>query len=276
MISPVLNKSGTISVTATVVDTRGRTATKTGSFTVYPYAPPVVTSVEAYRCNSNGTRNDATGTYAYVKASFACSSVNGHNSISGCTLTLSQVGGSYSVSRSLTSGTGVVVGGGSLGPDSVYRVTLAVTDAVGTTTNHVVDIPSAAYVMHIKKGGKAVGFGMAAGSDNTASFGWPVKLSTPLEVSQGGTGSTTAAGACSALGAVKKAGDTMTGTLNIQGGTNPGVVMYPANSSSINLAYVQADANGSASIAAWDDSAGDTRRMLELRKIGRASCRERV
>ena len=56
---------GTITVTAKVTDTRGRTATKTTTFYVYYYAAPYFSSVEAYRCNSSGTQDDATGTYAY-------------------------------------------------------------------------------------------------------------------------------------------------------------------------------------------------------------------
>jgi len=69
--------------------------------------------------------------------------------------------------------------------------------------------------MHIKKGGKAVGFGMAAGDDETVSFGWQIKLSSPLAIAQGGTGASTAANACAALGAVKKTGDTLSGNLSI-------------------------------------------------------------
>jgi len=56
---------GTITVTAKVTDTRGRTATKTTTFYVYYYAAPYFSSVEAYRCNSSGTQDDAAGTYAY-------------------------------------------------------------------------------------------------------------------------------------------------------------------------------------------------------------------
>ena len=69
--------------------------------------------------------------------------------------------------------------------DASYNVTLTLTDTVGTVSTYALVIPSAAYIMHIKKGGRAVGFGTAAGADETVTFGWPVKLNKPLEVSQG-------------------------------------------------------------------------------------------
>lgn len=95
-----------------------------------------------------------------------------------------------------------ILGSGSLVSDAAYQITITLTDTVGSVTTFTAEIRSAAYIMHIKKGGKAVGFGMAAGADQTVSFGWLIKLAQPLEVSQGGTGGTTPATACAALGAV--------------------------------------------------------------------------
>ena len=212
----LLYSSGTITVTAKITDSRGRTATKTTAFSVYAYSAPYFSSVESYRCNSSGTRDDVNGTYARILATFGRSTLNGSNNVS-CRLVMTQIGGSYSTSATLTSGTAVILGGGNLAVDASYSVTLTLTDTVGTVSTYALVIPSAAYIMHIKKGGRAVGFGTAAGADNTVTFGWPVKLNSPLEVSQGGTGSTAAASACSNLGAVKKAGDTMTGNLSISG-----------------------------------------------------------
>lgn len=67
---------------------------------------------------------------------------------------LAQVGGSYSTSATLTSGTAVILGGGNLAIDAVYEATLTLTDTVGTVSTYVVEISSAAYVFHVKKGGK--------------------------------------------------------------------------------------------------------------------------
>ena len=260
----ILYKTGTVNVTAKVVDTRGRMATKTTSFYIYPYAAPYFTSVEGYRCNSSGTRDDANGTYAYVKAGFNCYSVNSKNSVTG-SMTLKQVGGSYTTSKTITSGTANIVGAGNLASDATYQATLTLTDTVGSVTTYVVEIPSAAYIIHVKKGGRAVGFGMAAGEDNTVSFGWPVKLATPLEVEQGGTGGNSQATACAALGAVKKAGDTMTGDLNIQTSLYPSLKLKPTYNSTTNQTVFEGSYAGASSFASWEDSSGQNRRMLEVR-----------
>jgi len=207
-----LYQTGTITVTAKVTDSRGRTASKTTTFSVYGYSAPYYSSVTVYRCNSSGTRDDTGGTYAYLNVSFGCSTLSGSNTVTG-SVTLTQVGGSYSQTASLTSGIGRIMGSGSLAVDATYNARLTLTDTVGTVSVYDITIPSAAYVMHVKKGGKAIGFGTAAGDDNTVTFGWPVKLVSPLGIDQGGTGGSTAAAARANLGAVSKTGDTMTGDL---------------------------------------------------------------
>ena len=149
-----------------------------------------------------------------MKSAFSCYTLNGNNSVTG-SVVIKQVGGGNIASRSVVSGTGYVLGSGSLVSDATYQTVVTITDTLGSVTTYTGEINSAAYIMHIKKGGKAVGFGMAAGEDETVSFGWPIKLTAPLEIEQGGTGASTAANACAALGAVKKTGDTMTGNLSI-------------------------------------------------------------
>ena len=52
-----------------MTDSRGRTATKTTTFSVYAYSAPYFSSVESYRCTSIGARDDVSGTYARIKAS---------------------------------------------------------------------------------------------------------------------------------------------------------------------------------------------------------------
>lgn len=264
LTTSTIYKTGTITITAKVTDSRGRSATKSANFSVYSYGAPYYSTIEAYRCNSSGTRDEVNGAYAYLKVSFACYALNGSNNVTG-EVVLSQVGGSYTTSATLTSGTAVILGGGSLAVDAAYRATLTLTDTVGVVSSYVVEINSAAYIMHIKKGGKAVGFGMAAGEDQTVSFGWPVKLSSPLEVSQGGTGASSAASACANLGAVKKAGDTMTGNLSIQGSLYPSLYLLPTHNGTTNRTVFEGSYAGASSFSSWEDSTGNNRRMLEVR-----------
>lgn len=166
-----LYKAGTITVTARVTDSRGRVASKSTTFSISPYAAPGFADIAIYRCKSDGTRDDVAGTCAYVKASFSCSAI-GSNTVSAQAV-LSQIGGSYSTSAELTSGNGVILGNGSLAVDAAYSVTITATDTVGTVSTYSGEVSSAAYIMHVKKGGKALGFGMAAGADETVSLGWP-------------------------------------------------------------------------------------------------------
>lgn len=258
---------GTITVTAKVTDTRGRTATKTTTFYVYPYAAPYFSSVEAYRCNSSGTQDDTAGTYAYLKVSFGRYALSGSNAVTA-KVTLSQVGGTYSTTSSLTSGTAVILGSSNLAIDAVYNAVITLTDTVGSVSTYTVEIGSVAYVMHVKKGGKAVGFGMAAGDDETASFGWAVKMSEPLALTEGGTGGATASAARSNIGAVYKGGDTMTGNLNIRTSLYPSLILQPTYNSTTNRTVFEGSYTGASSFASWEDSSGNNRRMIEVRHAG--------
>ena len=56
--------AGAYTITGKVTDSRGRTASKSISITVHSYYAPSL-SIDFYRCNSDGTRNDS-GTYARV------------------------------------------------------------------------------------------------------------------------------------------------------------------------------------------------------------------
>ena len=268
-----LYATSAVIVTAKVTDSRGRTATKTTTFSVYHYAAPYFSAVESYRCNSAGTRDDVNGTYARIKATFGRSALSGSNAVS-CRLTMKQVGGSYSTSATLTSGTAAIIGAGSLAVDASYNVTITLTDTVGTVSVYNLTIPSAAYVIHIKKGGRAVGFGTAAGADQTVTFGWPVKLNKPLEVSQGGTGASNAASACGNIGAVKKSGDTMTGNLSIQSGLYPSLYLLPTYDNTTNRTVFEGSYAGASSFSSWDDSSGNNRRMLEVRNRSYESSRD--
>ena len=187
---------------------------------------------------------------------------------------MKQVGGSYSTSATLTSGTAAIIGAGSLAVDASYDVVLTLTDTVGTVSTYSLTIPSAAYVMHVKKGGKAVGFGTAAGADNTVTFGWPVKLNTALEVSQGGTGAKNASAACANIGAVKRSGDTMTGNLYIQNSLYPSLYLQPTYNGTEFRTVFEGSYAGASSFSSWDDSSGNNRRMLEVRNASYAPSRD--
>ena len=55
--------------------------------------------------------------------------------------------------------------------------------------------------MDFYRDGSGIAFGKVAETSGQAEFGWPLKLSTALPITEGGTGATTAAAARTALGA---------------------------------------------------------------------------
>lgn len=61
-----IQNSGTLSYTITVTDSRGRTATKSGSVNVVAYSPPSLTNVSAKRANSSYAIDESSGTYALL------------------------------------------------------------------------------------------------------------------------------------------------------------------------------------------------------------------
>ena len=77
-----IQSSGSLSYTITVTDSRGRTATKSGSVTVVAYNPPSLTSVSVKRANSSYAVDEINGTYALLHFSVGFTSLNSKNATS--------------------------------------------------------------------------------------------------------------------------------------------------------------------------------------------------
>ena len=120
-------------------------------------------------------------------------------------------------------------------------------------------------LMDFYKDGSGIAFGKVAENAGKVEFGWPLLLSEPLGVDQGGTGAETASAACTKLGAVKKAGDTMTGNLAISGYLYPSLYLLPTYNSTTNRTVFEGSYVGASSFSSWEDGTGNNRRMLEVR-----------
>ena len=133
----VVRDSGTVAVTVTVTDSRGRTASKTVSITVLAYSPPQITHFECSRCgDANGSAN-ANGQYLKVTFGYSVSPLNNKNKASyllkysvyddgkwgGLTS-----GTQYTYSETYISATAI------LNTASTYQVGLVVTDSFGTAS----------------------------------------------------------------------------------------------------------------------------------------------
>jgi len=172
MTTGFLNSAGTVTFTAKVSDSRGRTTTKTASITVIDYFAPYVSGASVYRCNSAGTA-DSNGTYFRAAATAKYASCNGKN---GYTLRVrykKPTDSAWSGYTNISSGSYVIVSG--LSTEYSYDVEISIGDYF-TGAIWRSSIPTAAYTMHFKKGGKGVAFGKASERDNAVESAWPIYI----------------------------------------------------------------------------------------------------
>lgn len=172
MTTGFLNTTGTITFTAKVTDSRGRAMTKTASISVTDYFTPYVSGASVYRCNSAGAA-DSNGTYFRAAATAKYASCNGKN---GYTLRVrykKPTDSAWSGYTNISSGSYVIVSG--LSTEYSYDIEISVGDyfagAIWRST-----VPTAAYTMHLKKGGKGIAFGKASERDNAVETAWPIYI----------------------------------------------------------------------------------------------------
>ena len=173
-----LNSSGTITFTATVTDSRGRTsAATTVSITVIAYSVPSFSSYNSQRCNSSGTISDD-GTYIKTTVSYSFASCSSKNTVTRSTYYRAAGTSTWTnASASFNSGTAFTFGSGKISTETSYEVKYELTDAF--TTISITDIVStASVVMDFKSGGKGVAVGKVSETDNCfeVSEKWDVKV----------------------------------------------------------------------------------------------------
>lgn len=262
--------SGTITYTVKVTDSRGRTATASTSISVVAYSAPAFSATDAFRCVAAGTASD-TGTYISAKATGTFSSVSNKNSMTLKVQYALSTSGAYSTAVTLTNGTASIIGNGSIDINYSFKVKFTLSDQFNTIEK-VLNVGTAAFTVFFRQGGNGVAIGKVSERANAVEINpdWDIyhgstKLNGTVPISRGGTGGTTAAAARSNLGAVNKAGDTMTGNLNIQGTLYPSMLLKPTQSGQTNQTVFEGSYVGASSFAAWEDNTGNNRRMLEVR-----------
>ena len=267
--SNTLNTAGTLTLTVTVTDSRGRTATTSKSITVLDYSPPSLTAFRAERCNTDGSAAQMDGTRVRVSLAGSVSSVGSRNTIS-CAVYYKLSTASAWTQATTVSASNYAVSATNLLLSQTFD-TLSSYDLKVRLTDYfyyveqTVSIGTKQVLMDFYSGGNGIAFGKVAESAEKVEFGWPVVLSEPLGVDQGGTGATTASAACGKLGAVKKSGDTMTGNLSISGYLYPSVYLLPTYNSTTIRTVFEGSYVGASSFSSWEDSSGNNRRMLEVR-----------
>lgn len=169
----ILTKSGSVTATITVTDSRGRTASMEKAVTVLAYSAPKITAFEAHRTDAAGVVNYE-GTNAKVTAAFTIASASSKNT------------GSYKVEykkqtattwTTLTSGTGFsynnsIVSGAVFDVNSSYDVRLTVTDYFGNITK-MTELPTAFTLLDFNASGRGVAFGKVS-EQEAVEFALPV------------------------------------------------------------------------------------------------------
>lgn len=162
-----INSSGTVSITATVTDSRGRSASKTVSVSVAAYTSPAITALSAHRCNADGSYN-TNGDYVYIDYAYHIAAVGNKNTHSA-TLSIKRSTGSdwtQVASNSAYSANTHVVPSQQFLSDYQFDVRLVVADYFDSTPM-TVRLPSAETILDISADGTAVACGKTAEEPNT-------------------------------------------------------------------------------------------------------------
>lgn len=178
MTTSFLNTAGTITFTATVTDSRGRTsAAKTVSISVASYSVPSFSSYLSQRCSSSGTLA-SDGTYIKASVSYSYSSCSDKNSVTRATYYRRMGATSWTnANKSFSSGTAFTFGSGNISTESTYEIKYSLTDAF--TTISVIDtVSTAAVIMDFKAGGTGIAVGKVAERNHCfeVASDWSVRL----------------------------------------------------------------------------------------------------
>lgn len=264
-----LSAAGDMTLAVSVTDSRGRTATYTSTIQVLDYAVPSIRQFSVERCNADGSSAQVDGTKARFSFQGSVSPLNNKNSFScvvyyklknaeAWTQAYAVNAASYTlaVSNQLLSQTYDAL--------SSYDVKIRLADYF-QEAEQAVSIGTKGVILDFPADGTGLGIGKVAETPGAIECGWPLKLSEPLSIAYGGTGAASAENALAALGGVKKAGDAMTGNLGILGNLYPSLLLLPTYNGTSSRTVLEGSYEGAASLAAWEDAAGNNRRMLEVR-----------
>ena len=168
-----LPNSGTLAITCTVTDSRGRTASQAQNLTVLAYSKPTITAISAARCNQDGTENRA-GTYGKVTFSASITPLSNINT-AAYAVQYREVG-----TESWTAAGSAAAGDYSPADVSVvfpadknkrFEVRVVATDAFESIGSSIRDLPAAYALYHLAKHLISVGIGRLCDKLNAFQVG---------------------------------------------------------------------------------------------------------
>lgn len=172
-VSFALGQSGSVPITVTVTDSRGRSASFETSITVLPYRLPQVTIREAYRCDETGSpQPDGQWLKVVFDGSVTALAGNSATYRGICTVhngdtTRTVLLADYTGQQTVTAGSFLLTAG----VDTAYDCRVSVQDDFHTVTSVDMLVSVAFALMDFCRDTKAVGIGMRAKNAGKLSIG---------------------------------------------------------------------------------------------------------
>lgn len=158
---------GTLTATAKVVDSRGRSSTKTLSITAYSHASPTISQLAVRRCDADGSPNEEGTSCAVTVHASAVSDAGTHN-LSALTLKWRMYGTStWSDALDILASNGMelLIPDVEFGTGNQYELVVDATDDAGFKSTATAMLYKAFMTMDFKAGGKGIAFGAPATED---------------------------------------------------------------------------------------------------------------
>lgn len=171
-----VNTSGSVTLTVTVTDSRGRKATKTQSITVLPYQIPEINSFTGLRCDQNGTANED-GQYVQLSYNYAISPLNNKNDKT-ITIAYRQVGASsYTTlkTESNYSSNTTYIPSTIFSVDNSYEFKITVADYF-KSVKFDLEVTTAFTLVDYSAGGHGMAIGKVAESEDLLEIALPVSF----------------------------------------------------------------------------------------------------
>lgn len=165
-------QSGSLTLTATVTDTRGRSASKSIAVTVQPYANPAITAFAPYRCNADGAADDS-GDYVGITYAYSVAPVNSKNAATAKIEAKRSTLTSWStlLTNGAYSATTTVFPDQELLSDYQYDLRITVSDYFGSTSM-TVTLPSAEVILDLLATGQGIAIGKTSELEETMDISW--------------------------------------------------------------------------------------------------------
>ena len=177
-----INTSGSVTLSVTVTDSRGRKATKTQTATVLPYQIPEISAFTGIRCNQDGTANED-GQYVQLTYSYDISPLNNKNDKT-ITIAYRQVGTSnyttLKTESNYSQSAATYIPSTVFSVDNSYEFKLTVADYF-KTVKFDLEITTAFTLMDFSSGGHGMAIGKVAEYEDLLEVALPAVFNESIQ-----------------------------------------------------------------------------------------------